>query len=90
MCVCVCVCVVDEVYLEEECQRETYLLDDVGTIWRGVESCKVPLEWEYGQVSSRPSIGLSCVCSVVGWRTFDSFLVPEFKVIRGSPLSPSR
>jgi len=47
-----CVCVVDEVYMAEDYQKEAYLLEDVGIIWRGVESSKVPLHWEYGQVSS--------------------------------------
>ena len=38
--------------MEGDSQKETYLLDDVGTIWRGTHSSQIPLEWEYGQVSN--------------------------------------
>lgn len=45
-----CVAEDDDTYLKDEIQKQEYLLDDVGTIWRGTESHKTPLYWEYGQV----------------------------------------
>lgn len=36
--------------MKNELQRQAYLLDDVGVIWRGTESQRVPLHWQYGQV----------------------------------------
>ena len=41
----------DDSYMEDESQRRDYLLSDVGVIWRGTSRHKVPLVWEFGQVS---------------------------------------
>lgn len=40
----------DDTYLKDELQRQAYLLDDVGIIWRGSEAQKLALHWQYGQV----------------------------------------
>ena len=47
-----CVHTVDDAYVQDPDQREAYLEQDVGTIWRGVATHKTPLQWEYGQVSN--------------------------------------
>ena len=42
----------DDSYLESGVDRAQYVLDDVGTIWRGTAGQPQPMKWEYGQVST--------------------------------------
>ena len=41
----------DDSYIEDDSHRRDYLINDVGVIWRGTSRHKVPLTWEFGQVS---------------------------------------
>ena len=40
----------DETYMEDVSDLKQYLLNDVGTIWRGTLNNPTPYFWEYGQV----------------------------------------
>ena len=41
----------DDSYVEDDADRQNYLLSDVGCIWRGTSRRKVPVKWEFGQVN---------------------------------------
>ena len=40
----------DDTYMEDVSDLKQYLLNDVGTIWRGTLTNPSPYFWEYGQV----------------------------------------
>ena len=42
-------CKNDSVYLENENEREEYVLNDQGAIWRGTASSSTPCKWNFGQ-----------------------------------------
>ena len=45
----------DDAYVKNEDDLANHLVNEVGTIWKGMARQPRPLLWEYGQVSSRAS-----------------------------------
>lgn len=44
-----CTFIADEVYLKDDVQREEYVLNEEGLMWRGSHSRQKEVMWKYGQ-----------------------------------------
>ena len=43
----------DKVFMENRNEREEYVLNEYGSIWRGTHHNNRPLPWNYGQATAK-------------------------------------